>query len=326
MSTYLLAKVRGKLARLVEDVELDRLAEVDRDAVLQRLRESGYADAIDDSWDRLSDRIRQAFLNDIADLIHSLYEYRRTLLLDVLARYRLENLKIIIRAQLHRIPADEVKQHLFSLAWEDVDYHRLLELPGLEAVIRELPWEEYRKRLNAIHRQVGDKQVAFPYESGLDAIYLQRLISQFQNGPMSARRILKNIVLKELLSWTFRLKNYGQSFPEMVNILPDFRPVIAQDELRHIVEDNEGWREIGRLLGPELAGELERMDDFDLTALEKLFDRKIMKAIRESFVMHPFGAGVAVGYIFIKERELSRLIEIIEQVRIREQGGANVHH
>ena len=305
---------------------MDRLAGVDRDAVIQRLQESGYADAIGETWDRISDRLRQAFLDDIADLIHSLYEYRRALLLDVLARYRLENLKIIIRAQLHRVPADEVKKHLFSLVWEDVDYHHLLELPGLEAVIRELPWEEYRKRLSAVHRQVGDKRVAFPYESGLDALYLQRLISQYQNGPISARRILKNIVLKELLSWAFRLRDYGQSFPEMVNILPDFRPVISQDELRHIVEDNEGWRTIGRLLGSELARELERMEDFDLHALERLFDRKIAKVIRESFVMHPFGMGVPVGYIFIKERELSRLIEIIEQVRTGEQRRAHVHH
>ncbi len=326
MSAYLLAKIRGKLSRMVEDSDLDQLVDVEPDVIVQRLQASSYAEALSETWDRPSDRLRQAFLDDVADLIHSLYEYRRALLLDVLARYRVENLKLIIRAQLHRIPSDEVRGHLFSLAWEDVDYPQLLEMPGLEAVIRALPWEEYRTRLDAVHRQVGDKQVAFPYESKLDAIYLQQLINQYQSGPMSARRILKNIVLKELLSWAFRLKGYGRSFPELVNILPDFRPVIPQDEMRHIVEDNEGWHGIGRFLGPELAGELERMDKFDLAAIEELFDRKILKVTRESFVMNPFGMGVVIGYIFIKERELSRLIEAIERARRRAQRGSDVHH
>lgn len=326
MSAYLLAKIRGKLSRMVEDVDLDRLAGADPDAVLQRLRTSSYAEALGETWDRASDRLRQAFLDDVADLIHSLYGRERMLLVDVLARYRVENLKTIIRVQVHHIPVDEVKEHLFSIAWEDVDYLRLLELPGMEAVIRELPWEEYRTRLDAVHRQVGDKRAAFPYEAKLDAIYLQRLIHQYQSGPASARLILKNLVLKELLSWAFRLKSYGRSFPELVNILPDFRPVIPQEEMRHIVEDGEGWRGLSRFLGPELTGELERMDKFDLTAIEDLFDRKLMEVTRESFVMAPFGMGVVVGYIYMKERELYRLIEIIGQAQKEASGGPDVHH
>ncbi len=326
MSAYLLAKIRGKLSRMVEDADLDRLVGTDLDAVSQRLRTSSYAEALGETWGRASDRLRQAFLDDVADLIHSLYGRERTLLMDMLARYRIENLKTIIRAQLHHIPADEVKGHLFSIAWEDVDYLHLLELPGLEAVIRALPWEEYRTRLDAVHRQVGDKRVVFPYEAELDAIYLQRLIHQYQSGPASAHRILKTRVLKELLSWAFRLKHYGRSFPELVNILPDFRPLIQPEELRHIVEDNEGWRGVAQFLGPMLGDELKRMDKFDLAAIENLFDRKLMEVTRESFVMTPFGMGVVVGYVYLKERELSRLIEIIEQVRRKAQGGANVHH
>jgi len=327
MSAYLLAKIRGKLSRMVEDADLDRLVGVDPDAVSQRLRTSSYAEALGETWDRASDRLRQTFLDDVANLIHSLYGSERRLIIDVLARYRVENLKTIIRAQLHRIPADEVKVHLFSIAWEDVNYLQLLELPGLEAVIRALPWEEYRTRLDGVHRQVGDKRAAFPYEAELDALYLERLIHQYQSGPASARKVLKSRVLKELLSWAFRLKGYGRSFPELVNILPDFRPVVPPEEMRHIVEDNEGWRGVARFLGPALEDELERMDKFDLAAIENLFDRKLMEVTRESFVMTPFGMGVVVGYIYLKERELSRLIEIIEQVQRKAQGEtADVHH
>ena len=326
MSAYLLAKIRGKLSRMVDDADLDRLIGGDLDTVSQRLRTSSYAEALGETWDRASDRLRQAFLDDVATLIHSMYGRDRTLLVDVLARYRVENLKMIIRAQLHRIPSDEVKQHLFSLAWEDVDYLHLLELPGLEGVIRAMPWVEYRSQIEAVHQQVGDKRETFPYETKLDSIYLQRLVHQYESGPTSARGMLKNNVLKELFSWAFRLKSYDRSFPEIVNILPDFRPLIPQEEMRHIVEDNEGWRGIGRFVGPVLEGELRQMDKLDLPAIEELFERKLMEVIRESFVMSQFGAGIAVGYVYLKERELSRLIEIVERAQEEMEGGSSVHH
>ena len=318
MSAYLLAKIRGKLSRMVSEEDAQSLREVDWETLIQRLQAVSYLPPVEEeSVARISDRLRQGFLTDVSNLAHSLYGQERTMVLDVLARYRVENLKVILRAQLRHFPADEMKRHLFTLSWEDIDYPRLLDLPGLEAVIKALPWEEYRQRLDAVHRQVGDRQELFPYEAELDALYLQRLIHHCQRGEFSVKQILKNRTLKDVFSWAFRLKGYGRTFPEIVNILPDFSPLIPHDEMRHIVEDGEGWHDIARFLGTTVGKELREMDRFDLVSIEALFDRALVELARAAFVSAPFGMGIVVGYIYLKEHEMITLINALEQVRIR---------
>jgi len=319
MSAYLLAKIRGKLSRMVEDADIDALAAADLDTILQRLHESSYGVALSkvEGVARLSDRLRQGFFSDVFALFFSLQGENRDLLSSVLARYRVENLKTILRAHIRHLPPEEVKAHLFALPWEKVDYMHLLDLPGIDALIKEIPWSDYRRRLAAVHRQVGDKAVTFPYEAALDALYLQRLLDYYTRHQPDVKQILKNRILRELFSWAFRLKGYGFSFPELVNLLPDFRLLVSQEEMRRIIEDAEGWRGVSRFLGTSLGEELTRADTFDLSTLEELFDRKLRQVVREAFVMSPFGMGIVIGYVYLKELELSRLVELIERARVR---------
>ena len=317
MSAYLLAKIRGKLSRMVREEDIEALAGADRETLMQRLQSSTYGASLEEggTLERISDRLRHGFFADVANLLPALTNDDKVLVLDILARYRVENLKTILRAQLRHIPTDEVKPHLFSLPWEHVDYQRLLDAPGIEALIQAVPWPEYRIRLDAVHRQVGDKQELFPYESDIDATYLGRLIRHCPKVAADVGPILKNRVIKELLAWTFRLKHYGYSFPEMVNILPDFRSLIPHEELRHIVEDADGWHAIARFLGSDLAHELDHMDKFELDAVETLFDRRFLRLTQQTFIASPFGIGVVVGYVYLKELELAQLIELTEHVR-----------
>ncbi len=322
MSAYLLAKIRGKLSRMVEERDIEALAEADRDALFQRLQASTYGPYLGagESLAQISDRLRQGFFADVASLLPSLEKDDKALLLDILARYRVENLKTILRAQLRHVPPSDVKQRLFSLPWEHVDYQHLLDTAPIDALIQAVPWPEYRARLDAVHRQVGDKHVLFPYESDLDSTYLGRLIRRLKTSAADVTPILKNRVLKEILAWAFRLKHYGYSFPEMVNILPDFRPVVPHEELRHIVEDADGWHAISHFLRNELADELEHMDEFDLEVVEALLDREFVHLARQALVTSQFGMGVVVGYVYLKDLELAQLIALMENAQVSAGG------
>jgi vacuolar-type H+-ATPase subunit C/Vma6 len=182
-------------------------------------------------------------------------------------------------------------------------------------LIKELPWDEYRTHLEAVHRQVSGKDTVFPYEAELDAMYLHRLIHHCQLGKLDVRRILKNRVLKELLLWAYRMKSYGYTFPELVNILPDYRPLVPHEDMRRLIEDSEGWRGIARFFDPALTQELEQMDDFDLKVVGTLFDRQLMQAVEQALISSPLGMGIVIGYVYRKELELSRAIELVERVR-----------
>jgi vacuolar-type H+-ATPase subunit C/Vma6 len=318
MSAYYLAKIHAKLSRMLKDSDVEALANADVESVIRQLQDSSYGEFLSgqDGMHRVSDRLRRGFIADLSSLVYALNGHDRILLLDVLSYYRVENLKTILRVQLHRLPAEDAKRHLFELPWDHVDFEKWLGIPGLESLIKELPWEEYRNRLEAVHRQVSGKGSVFPYEAELDAMYLHRLIHHCQLSKLDVKRILKNRVLKDLLLWAFRMKSYGYTFPELVNILPDYRPLIPHDDMRRLIEDSEGWHEMARFFDPAVAQEIEQMDDLDLHKIGVLFDRQLVQAVEQALISAPMGMGIVVGYVYRKELELTRAIELVERVRI----------
>jgi len=317
MYAYLHAKIRAKLSRMLSADDIEALAGADLDTLLQRLKGTSYAAQIIEAEDaRISDRLGSGMLADVATLLMSLGGKDRDLIISVLARFRVENLETIISAHIRRVPADKVKEYVFTLPWEQVDYFRLLGLPGIDALIKELPWPNYQRALAAVHRQVGDKEVTFPYDVELDALYLQQLLSQYKWQGADVKEILKNRIMREIFSWAFRLKGYGFSFPETINLLPDFRPLISQEEMRGIVEDAEGWRGITRYLSSERT-DLKLVEEFSADRMEQLFDADLLRVVGGAFVTSPFGLGIVVGYIYLKELELARLVELVERARVR---------
>lgn len=320
MSAYFLAKIHAKLSRMLKESDIETLVDADVDSTIRLLQGSSYGPFISERevLERASDQLRHGFIADVSSLVYALNGQDRILLLDVLSYYRVENLKTILRVQLHRLPAEDAKKLLFALPWDHVEFTRWLEVPGIEALIKELPWDDYRTRLDAVHRQVGGKGTVFPYESELDAMYLQRLIHHSQRGKLDVRRVLKNRVTKELLLWAYRMKGYGYTFPELVNILPDYRPLVPHDEMRHLIEDAEGWHGIAQFFDPALAQDLEKLNDLDLQVVGALFDRQLLQALEQALIAAPLGMGIVVGYVYRKELELSRAIELVERLRARQ--------
>jgi len=315
---FLLARIRGKLSRMVElPAYEDLLRGADLETVLDRLRETPYGPYLTEAaeLERLTDRLRQGLFADLMGLLFALDRADRRLLLDVLARYRMENIKAIVRGYLHRLSPEEVQEKLLSLPWAPTDWERLLRLPGLDVFIKELPWREERAHLEAVHGQVGEGENPFPYEAELDALYLGRLLEHWRTRD-DIKDVLGNRLLKELVGWAYRLKNFGRSFPEIVNILPDPRPLLPLEELQTILEEEEGWQRLGRWLSAKIAGELERAEVFDLDLIERLLDEQLLLIVRRTLIAAPLGMAVVLGYLFWKELELARLIQLVERARV----------
>ena len=315
---FLLAKIRGKLSRMIELPAYEELLKgADLGTVLDRLRETPYGPHLGEAAEpeRLTDRLRQGFFREVKDLLHTLDGSDQELLRDMLARYRIENLKAILRGYLRRLAPEEVREHLLELPWEPVNWERLLRLPGLEAFIKELPWREERARLEAVQAQVGEAENPFPYEAELDALYLGRLIRHWGRR-REVQDLLGNRLLKELLAWAYRLKDFGYSFPEIVNLLPDFRPVIPLETMRTVLEEEEGWRELKRWLTAPLAQELERLERFDLEEIARLLDEQFLRIVKRTLITAPLGMAVVLGYVYWKELELAGVIRLVERARV----------
>lgn len=315
---FLLTRIHGKLSRMLTREDVQAFESAGLEAIIQRLHDTSYASALGDGGlSGMSDALRRGLFSDIEDLFFSLQGDDLTLLLDVLARYRVENLKTIIRAQVYHLPAEQAKERIFHLPWEKVDYEGWLSAGGLESLLQEIPWPCYRTKLQAVHRQVGEATSAFNYEVALDNVYLENLIGRYKAASVGTKHTLQNRLLREILSWAFRLKEYGYSFPETINFLPDFRSLVPQDELRAIIEEGEGWRRMARFFSGELRGEWEKAQEFDVSLSDELFDRQLVRLVRQSFIRSELGIGSVIGYVYLKEIELSWLIEAVEKAKVQ---------
>ena len=315
---FLLTKIHGKLSRMLARDDVRTLESAGLETIIQRLHGTSYALELgDEKLSGMSDSLRRGLFHDIENLFFSLQGNDRALLLDVLARYRVENIKTIIRAHVYHVPAEQAVEKILHLPWEKADYAAWLNVNAFEELLQEIPWPRYRTKLQAVHRQVGEVVTTFNYEVALDNVYLESLIQDYERSSGGIKSILRNRLLREIISWAFRLKEYGYSFPEMINFLPDFRLLISQDELRGIIEEGEGWRGVGRFFSGELKVEWEKAQTFDVSLAVELFDRQLVALVRRSFILSNPGIESVIGYVYLKEIELSWLIRAVEKARVR---------
>ncbi len=306
---YLLARVRGKLARLVREVPPapEGLAEL--------LSGTSYAGVLEEGGGlspRPTDALRRGFLDDVASLLRGLDQRDRILIVDLVSKWRLENLKLILRYHLRGLSKEELEGKLLPVPWERVDYGKLAGAPSLEAFINSLPWPGERAALKIVHDQVGEKTAPFPYEAALDSLYLERLLSHWRSRP-KLRSLLGTLLRQEIFTAAIRLRGYGFSFPEIVNLIPGFGEVLP--DLREIVETEEGWRKLGRWLARPLAQRLANLTEFDLDEITRLFRDQLALDARRVMVVFPLSLGIVVGYVILKEQELSLLIGLVEKAR-----------
>jgi len=314
---FLLARIHGKLSRMLTRADVQTLENAEMDAIIQRLQDTSYEDSLGEGASkRMSDGLLRGFLTDVKDLFRPLQGDDRELLSSALSCYRVENLKTLIRTQFHQFPPERAKERILHLPWEPIDYDQLLALPGLEEMLHQIPWPAYRIRLEAVHRQLGETASALAYEAAADNVYLESLIWEYERREADVRDLLRNRLLRRVLSWTFRLREYGYSFPETVNLLPDIRPLISQHELRGIVEDGDGWRRLARVFGNDLAREWQEAVTFDTELADSLFDRQLIQLVRRQLIVSRPRMALILGYVYMKEIELGWLTGVAERARM----------
>lgn len=73
---------------------------------------------------------------------------------------------------------------------------------------------------------------------------------------------------------------------------------------------------MARFFSGELKGEWEKAQAFDVPLLGKLFDRQLVGLVRQSFIRSEPGIESVIGYVYLKEIELSWLIGVVEKAKV----------
>ena len=74
---------------------------------------------------------------------------------------------------------------------------------------------------------------------------------------------------------------------------------------------------MARFFSGELGEEWEKAQEFDVGLSDLLFDRQLVGLVRRSFILFNPGIESVIGYVYLKEIELSWLIQAVEKARMR---------
>jgi len=322
---YLAANVHGRRSRLAEADRLDTLC---------RLRTvTDLARALFPESRFLTATALQRVL--ILDQVEELAEIASRLLgaagryLDWLGvRFQMENLKVLVRGLAGGMALENLRPHLVLLPDDlALPVEALASAGSLEAFAALVPHEPLREGLRRGGDLFARRPKAFFLEAGLDAGFLEELLSRTRALPAADRREVLPITLQEADTFHMMLAargkfHYGLS-PEAV--VPfhvrgtwlarrTFEAMAAAEHVADVASSA-----VGAALDehPVVAGETLTPADLEPLAWGRFY-RLANRAFRRSHM----GLGAVVAYAAIRRVELANLITLSEGIRMGQPADA----
>jgi vacuolar-type H+-ATPase subunit C/Vma6 len=267
------------------------------------------------------------------DLLHELTGFRTALSganaqwFDwLLARFQLENLKVLRRACLARLPFEECKQHLIELPKEYAfDAKPLATAQSLQAFAALLPRGAFRQSLRraALH----DGSPPFLCETAWDQAYCQELIARTGRLSGEDKAFITALVQQEADTFHLMLVTRGRFHYELKQeqLLP-FHVTgtrIARARLAVMLTDAELRTAMGRVVGlaldelPPERGNGQTWPTLDATSVEALAWKRYMRLANRTFRHGHVGLGAVAGYVGLRRAEVANLITLSEGLRLR---------
>ena len=324
--SYINAKVRAKIGRLVANDELEHLISLPSvEGIYDQLRHIGREQALGPT-DR-STAVREVEVRlqavDIADF-KSIQKVAPKLVAEFIAalltKYELENLKHALRIW-HKKDQEAKSEAVFqNNIVHFVPYEEILAAADIESIIVLLEKTPYKKPFLTMVDLFKKNDAVFYLEIGLDIDYYQRLekvIKQFSNRDQT---ILNRIIGIEIdiknINWIGRFKHY-YDLP-LIDVLRYQIPhgfEVKGDFIRQAYSASD----LGSLISGLLTRFYERIPTLNLTKesvsnmymLESVLWQFFVDHLRALLQGYPFSIGTVLSYLYLKKIETDNIISII---------------
>ena len=320
---YLAARLHGRRSSMAEGERLDALCRI------RSLPDFTRAIFPERDFGTVGDFQRQLVeevIRELSGLPAHLSREQARLVEWMLTRLEVENLKVLLRACITKVPLEEVTEHLVFLprqtvaqvealrsAGSPVDFARLLKLGPL------------RKSLEDAVRQWGEDARPFFFEAALDRGYFQELLARFRLLSSEDREETGAVLCQEVdifhLMLVLRGKfNYGLTADPLLPLhVPGAR--ISRSCFAAMLNDTDPWVAVGRAVMRALdplpfegsPGEGSAL--IPVAALESLAWRRFLRLANSAFRRSHMGFGAIIGYVAIRRLEVANLITISEGIR-----------
>lgn len=231
-------------------------------------------------------------------------------------KYELTNLKTILRGICGQIPSEEIAPLLLPTErYPLFSKPDVLALRDVFAIIEHLQGTFFEYPLNRALHRFEKERVFFPLEMALDLHYYQTLWESVGKLPEEEREIIQKIlgmVFDALnIAWITRFKeHYHFSQEEILNYTIEHGYTLRLQERRKLAAI-QNTQEIFAYLKNTIYGK-KLVPDQPLNTLHISLTRYVMTQLHPYFIGQPFQIGVILGYVLLKEYEVSDLITIAE--------------
>jgi vacuolar-type H+-ATPase subunit C/Vma6 len=322
---YLAANVHGRRSRLAEAERLDALCRLRTVTDLARalFPESRFLTAAALQRVLILDQVEE--LTEIASRLGG----AAGRVLDWLGvRFQMENLKVLARGLAGGMALEDLRPHLILLPDDlALPVEALASAGSLEAFAALVPHEPLRDGLKRGGDLFARRPKAFFLEAGLDAGYLEELLSRARALPAADRREVLPIALQEADTFHMMLAARGKFHyglgPEAIvpfhvrkTRIPR-RTFEAMAAAKHVAD-------VAALAVGVAVDEVPAVAKEALTAadLEPLAWSRYYRLANRAFRRCHMGLGAVVAYAAIRRVELANLITLSEGIRLGQPADA----
>lgn len=320
---YFVARLHGKRSAMAESDRLDSLTRV------RNLQEFTRAIFPEREFQGTADFQRQLIeelAREFSGFPGHLDRTEKHLIDWMPARLEAENIKVLLRACIARIPLEEVIKRLVPLPGQTPGVvESLVRAPTLTDFVALLPFGPLRKGLEKAIRDHGEDARPFFLEAALDCGYFQELTGRLALLSSRDRQEAEGVICQEAdifhLMLVLRGKfNYGLAADHLLSFhVPGTR--ISRAVLAAMLDDHDPWIAVGRsvmrAIDPLPAeGVLsESSSAIQIPFIEDLAWRRYHRLANTAFRRSHMGFGVVVGYVALRRLEVANLITISEGIR-----------
>jgi V/A-type H+/Na+-transporting ATPase subunit C len=320
---FLGALLHGRRSRLAEEKRLDALCRL---RTLAELGHAVYPDTEPRGAEDFQSRLAQDLVRELSDWLRHLEGAGADLLAWMLARFQVENVKVLVRGLANRVPFAELRQYIVPLPHGlAVDIEALGKAESLDDFIARLPLGIPRRWLRNAATLYREQFRTFFLEAALDCGYFQELLALAEALPEEARETVKPLILQELDTFHLMLVlrgkfHYGLT-PEQLLPLHVRGSGISTERFAAMCAHPDpltaAARAVGRVLdalpfSPETA---PGPGTVDLAVFEALAWKRFQRLANRAFRRSHMGLGTVVGYLGIRRVEVANLITVSEAIR-----------
>ncbi len=317
------AKIRAMKGELLSEEQFRSLLNTGTfEEVLHVLQTTGYAKALAStaegalSTPKFTNILYTSLFHDYEKTIRSINGSVQGFFILLYQKYELINLKTILRSIISRLDPEQVIPLLLPTErYTLFSKETLLGFRRISDVVSYLQGTFFQYPLNQALRRFEDEQEIFPLEMALDLHYYHTLWDAARKLPEAEEQIVTHLVGMSLdilnLSWIIRFKEEFRFNPEeILNYTIQHGYAFRLRERKALSETHNAEEMLVYLKRTPYGKVLA--EDMPLNTVHIALNRYLIGQVRKYFSGNPFQIGVLLGYLWLKEFEISDILTIAE--------------